>query len=220
MAESNAEVCGVCGRGIGNNSIQCTTSEVGIGNEVVLRVFFFRNHGTSTRCLVMSFIFCDHGPNCWALVVQSYTSWQCHPSTLYMACLFLFVPSTIPNISVFNFLLSSILHMWPNSQSFLWMALCSWSFSILSVSHISQFVFRPVQLIHRIFGNSASQMPAVCLWSFCCMSTFHSHIALCWTLLFSIYVFCVIGDVLTLQKSMDFVTSVDLLILVKEYPAA
>jgi len=39
------------------------------------------------------------------------------------------------------------------------------------------------------FGNSTSQMPAVSLWSFCCMFRFHSHIALCWTLLFSIYVF-------------------------------
>jgi len=28
------------------------------------------------------------GPSCSALVVQSYTSWQCRPSTLYMACLF------------------------------------------------------------------------------------------------------------------------------------
>jgi len=92
---------------------------------------------------------------------------------------FLFVLSTIPNMSVFNFLLFSILHMWPNSQTFLWMALCIRSFSSW-VFHIFHDLFLAASNWYiGSFGNSTSQMPAVCLWSFYCMSRFHTHIALC-----------------------------------------
>jgi len=72
----------------------------------------------SIACLVMSF----HLLRSWAKLFSS-----CSPvlhqltvssiHTLHGLPL-LFVPSTIPNISVFNFLFSSILHMWPNSRSF------------------------------------------------------------------------------------------------------
>ena len=88
--------------------------------------------------------------------------------------------------SIYN---SSILYMWPNSRSLIWMALRTRSFSVLSLSHISRFVFCSVNWYVGSFGNSTSQMPAVCLWSFCRMSRFHTQIALCWTLLFLIYVF-------------------------------
>jgi len=104
-----------------------------------------------------------------------------------MACLFYSFCLQFRTCTVFNFLLSSILHMWPNSRSFLWMALCSRSFSILSLSHISWSFFTLSIWYVGSFGNSTSQMPAICLWSFCCMSRFHTHIMLCWTLLFPIY---------------------------------
>jgi len=87
----------------------------------------------SNACLVMSFhllwswvkLFSSCSPVLHQLTLSSIHS--LHGLSL------LFVPSTIPNISVFNFLLSSILHMWPNSQSF-WISLCGRSFSILSFS--------------------------------------------------------------------------------------
>jgi len=111
------------------------------------------NHETSSPAPIGVHCFSrnDLELDCSDLVVQSYTSWQCHPSTLYSlhGLPLLFIPSTIPNITVFNFPLSSILQMWPNSQSFLCMALCS-SFPIPSFSQISQFIFRSVQQkLHR-----------------------------------------------------------------------
>jgi len=150
----------------------------------------------SIACLVMSF----HLLRSWAKLFSS-CSQVLHQLTMSSihslhGLSLLFVLYTIPNIRVFNFLLSSILHMWPNSWSFLWIGLCSRSFSILSFSHISRFFFA-LSRYTGSFGNSTSQMPAVCLWSFSCMSWFHTHIARCWTLLFPIYVFCVVGDVLT-----------------------
>jgi len=76
----------------------------------------------SIACLVMSChslrsrLFSSRSPVSHQLMISSI-----HP--LHGLPL-LFVPSTIPNISVFICLLSSILHMWLNSHSFLCMTLC------------------------------------------------------------------------------------------------
>jgi len=121
----------------------------------------------------------------------------------------LFVPSTIPNVSVFNFLLSSILHMWQTigvSSEWLFVAdpLQFW------VCHIFHGLFFAMSNWYvGSFGNSTSQMPAVCLWSFCCMSRFHTHIALCWMLLYVFFVSLVMFLLFQIF-SMDFVTSVAL----------
>ena len=101
-------------------------------------------------------VFCDLGPNCSALVLQSYTSWQCRPSTPYMTCLFYSFNLQF-RTSVSKFLLSSILHMWPNSRSF-----SEWLFVVdpfqFWVCHIFHGLFFTLCNSYvGFFGSSTSQ---------------------------------------------------------------
>jgi len=138
-------------------------------------------------CLVMSF----HLLRSWAKLFSSCSAvlHQLTMSSIHFlhGLPLLFVPSTIPNISVFNFLLSSILHMWPNRVSSEWLFVADpFQFWVCHIFHGLFFTLSNWYIWS--FGNSTSQMPAVCLWSFSCISRFHTHIALCWMLLFPVYV--------------------------------
>jgi len=159
--------------------------------------------------------FYDLGPNCSALVVQSYTSWQWHPSILYMACLFysfcLQFPTSMSSTSCYP---PSCICCQTVGVSSEWLFVADpFQFWVCHIFHGLFFVLSNWYV--GSFGNSTSQMPAVCLWSFCCMSRFHTHIALCWMLLFPIYVFVSLVMFSLFQIfSVDFVTSVALPILV------
>jgi len=147
----------------------------------------------SIACLVMSY----HLLWSWALVVQSYTIWQCRPSTLYMACLFyLFRLQLWTSVSLTSCCPPSRICGQTVGVSSEWLFVADpFQFWVCHMFHGLFFALSNWYV--GFFGNSTSQMPAVCLWSFCCMSRFHTHIALCWTLLSPVYVFGVVGDVLT-----------------------
>ena len=110
----------------------------------------------SISCHVMSFhllqswakLFSSRSPVIHQLAMSSIHSIHGLPLLL--------VPSTILNISVFNFLLSSILHVWPNSRSFLWIALVADLFQFW-VFHIFHGLFFTLSNWYvGSFGNASS----------------------------------------------------------------
>jgi len=133
--------------------------------------------------------------------------------------LLLSVPSTIPNISVFNFLLSSILTVGVSCVHAHGLFVADpFQFWVFHIFHGLFFLLCPTDTYNnRSFSNSTSQLTTVCL-CFCCMSRFHTHTPLCWMLLFPIYVFVSLLMFLLFQIfSMDFVTFIALLILLHKF---